>query len=255
MAVKNAKKIISLRRRRVREAENRHVIEGIRLVDEALHSEASVEQLVFCRDMVSGNDRLQGLMKEAQSQGVLIQDTDFRAFKNMGESQTPEGVMGVVAMTEWDGDRALDSEGPILLLDRLKDPGNLGLILRTAEAAGVAGVFLSPGSVELYNPKVVRASRGAIFRVPAFRNADLIGVIEKLKVRGTEVLSAQMGGVPFRDVDRSGRFGLILGNETFGVEPTLDAQADLRVMIPMAEGVDSINVAVSAGVILFGMKR
>ena len=255
MAVKNAKKIIGLRRRKVRDAEGRHVIEGVRLVDEALQSRAPVEQLVFCRDMVSRNERLQELMQEAQSQGVLIQDTDFRAFKNMGESQTPEGVMGVVKMKDWDQDQALNAGGPVLLLDRVKDPGNLGLILRTAEAAGVAGVFLSSGSVELHNPKVVRASRGAIFREPAFHGADLIDVIGKLKARGTEILSAQMGGVCFRDVVRSGRFGLILGNETFGVEPTLDAQADKRVTIPMAEGVDSINVAVVAGVLLFGLKR
>lgn len=254
MAVRNAKKIIALRRRKVREAEQRHVIEGIRLAEEALRSRAPVEQLVFCRDMVSNDDRLQHLMQEARKQDVLIQDTDWRAFKHMGESQTPEGVLGVVAMMAWDQDRALEQERPVLLLDRIRDPGNLGLILRTAEAAGLAGVFVSSGSVELYNPKVVRASRGAIFRVPTFRNVDLTGVVGKLKERGSQVLSAQMGGVPFRDVGPPARYGLILGNETFGVETALDAQADLRVTIPMAEGVDSINVAVAAGVLLFGME-
>lgn len=253
MAVKNAKKIIALRRRKVREAERRHVIEGIRLAEEALGSGAPVEQLVFCRDMVPNDSRLQRLMDQARSRNIPIQDTDWRAFKNMGESQTPEGVMGVLAMMDWDRDRTLDSGRPVLLLDRVRDPGNLGLILRTAEAAGLAGVFVSSGSVELYNPKVVRASRGAIFRVPTFCNADLSSVIGKLQDRGVRVLSAQMGGTPFRDLDMTGRYGLILGNETFGVEPALDARADLRVTIPMAEGVDSINVAVAAGVLLFGM--
>jgi TrmH family RNA methyltransferase len=253
MAVKNAKKIIALRRRKIREAERRHVIEGIRLAEEALRSAAPVEQLVFCRDLVANDDRLQRLMAEARQKGILIQDTDWRAFKNMGESQTPEGVLGVVAMMAWERDRALDSERPVLLLDRVRDPGNLGLILRTAEASGLAGVFVSSGSVELYNPKVVRASRGAIFRVPTFVNADLLSVIGKLKDRGARILSAQMGGVAFRHVDAVARYGLILGNETFGVAPDLDAHADLRVTIPMAEGVDSINVAVAAGVLLFGM--
>ena len=255
MAVRNAKKIIALRRRKARDAEHRHAIEGVRLVDEALRSKAPVEQLVFCREMVEVDDRLKGLSQTAAERGILIQDTDRRAFKGMGESQTPEGVLGVVRMIDWEKEQVLESDGPILLLDRIKDPGNLGLILRTAEAAGVAGIFLSSGSVELYNPKVVRASRGAIFRVPTLRNADLLGMIGKFKEMGGKVLSAQAGGTPFREVKQTGRYALVLGNETFGVEPSLDAQADLRVTIPMAEGVDSINVAVAAGTILFGMER
>ena len=255
MAVRNAKKILTLKRRKVREAERKFVIEGIRIAEEAVRSNAPVEQLVFCRDMMEGHERLTNLHREAVRRKILVQETDWRAFKHMGEAQTPEGVLGVVQMQIWDRGQLLDSAGSVLLLDRVRDPGNLGLILRTAEAAGVGGVFLSSGSVELHNPKVVRASRGSIFRIPAFRNEDLSPLLEDLRSRKVKVLSAHNEGTPFHRVDPGERFAIILGNETFGVDPPLAAQADASVTIPMAEGVDSLNVAVAAGILLFRFRE
>jgi TrmH family RNA methyltransferase len=251
MAVRNAKKILALRRKKVRDAERRFVIEGIRLAEEAIRSEAPVEQLVFCREMVEGDERLTRLREEATRREILVQETDRRAFRHMGESQTPEGVLGVVQMQAWDRSQVLDSAGAFVLLDRIRDPGNLGLILRTAEAAGVGGIFISIGSVELHNPKVVRASRGSIFRVPAFRNQDLSPLLGELRNRSIQALSAHVEGAPYHRVKPDERFAIILGNETFGIDPPLAAQADASVTIPMVEGVDSLNVAVAAGILLF----
>ncbi len=255
MAVRNAKKILALKRKKVREAEKKFVIEGIRLVEEAIQSNAPVEQLVFCREMIEGNERLTGLLQEAVRREILVQETDWRAFKHMGDAQTPEGVLGVVQMQTWDRGQLLDSTGSVLLLDRMRDPGNLGLILRTAEAAGLGGIFLSSGSVELYNPKVVRASRGSIFRVPAFRNENLPPLLEALHSRKVRILSAHIEGTPFHQVEPGERFAIILGNETFGIDSALAAQADASVTIPMAEGVDSLNVAIAAGILLFRFRE
>lgn len=251
MAVRNAKKILALRHRKAREHERKFVVEGIRLVEEALGSNAPVDQLVFDRETLATDVRLRDLVRSAETRGVFIQQTDRRALKSMSETQTPEGVLGVVRMAEWDRDRALGAAGPLLLLDRIRDPGNLGLILRTAEAAGAAALFLSPDSVELYNSKVVRASRGSIFRLPVFPHEDLAVLIRDLKARNLRVLSTRIEGTPYHRISCSNRFALLLGNETFGVDSALESLADDTVTIPIASTVNSLNVAVAAGILLF----
>ena len=252
MAVKNARKILALiRNRKARERERQFVIEGVRLVEEALQSDAPVEQLIFDRDALEADPRLQQFHREAESRKLTVQQTDRRAMRNMGEHQNPEGVLGVVRFQERNRDRALDASGPLLLFDRLRDPNNLGLVLRTAEAAGVAAVFLSPGSVELYNSKVVRASRGSIFRLPAFRNEDLPALIGDLRRRDVRIFSTQLRGTPYHEIRRSGRAAFLFGNETFGIDPDLQKHVHESISIPMAEGMNSLNIAVTAGILLF----
>lgn len=256
MAVKNSRKILALiRNRKARERERQFVIEGTRLVQEAFLSEAPVEQLIFDREMLETDGRLQQFHREATRRGIVIQQTDRRAIRNMGEHQNPEGVLGVVRYMAHNRERYLDASGPLVLFDRLRDPNNLGLVLRTAEAAGAAGIFLSPGSVELYNSKVVRASRGSIFRLPVFRNEDLHALVEDLRRRGVRVLSTGLQGTPFYDVKQKGRIAFLFGNETYGVDPDLQQRVHQAVSIPMAEGVNSLNVAVAAGILLFRIRE
>ncbi len=254
MPVKNARKITALKHRKAREAEQKFMIEGIRLTEEALRSNAPVEQMVFDREALKDDDRLNQLFQEATRRKIFIQQTDRRALKHMGETQQPEGVLAVVRMPAWNRDRALESNA-LLLLDRIRDPGNLGLIQRTAEAAGVGALFLSSGSVELYNPKVVRASRGALFRLPVFRNEDLPALIQDLRDRSVAVFSTHLEGTPFYEIAPPDRFAFLLGNETFGIDPALDGLADETVTIPMAKGVNSLNIAVAAGILLFKFRE
>ncbi|MDE2998416.1 MAG: RNA methyltransferase [Gemmatimonadota bacterium] len=256
MAVRNARKILALiRNRKARERERQFVIEGVRLVREALLSDAPVAQLIFDREMLENEERLQEFHREATRREIIVQQTDRRAIRNMGEHQNPEGVLGVVRYLSQNRERALDTSGPLILFDRLRDPNNLGLVLRTAEAAGAAGVFLSPGSVELYNSKVVRASRGSIFRLPVFRNEDLHALIEDLRRRGVRTLSTRPEGTPFYEIERKGRIALLFGNETFGVDPDLQRRVHQAVSIPMAAGANSLNVAVAAGILLFRIRE
>ncbi len=251
MAVKDARKILVLKHRKGRESEQKYPIEGIRLCEEALLSDAPVEQLVFCRQDLEENDRLNRLFQEASRRKVRIQQTDRRAMQGMCETRTPQGVLGVVQMEAPDRDLALEAAAPLVLLDRIRDPGNLGLILRTAEAAGAGAIFLFKGSVELFNPKVVRASMGSIFRLPAFRNEDPVTLLTDLRSRGVSILSTQMDGAPFYRLQKMDRFALLLGNEAFGVDPALTPLVDDTVSIPMADPVNSLNVAVAAGILLY----
>lgn len=251
MAVKHARNILALKHRKAREAERKYLIEGVRLCEEALRSNAPVEQMVFCRDTVNGNERLQRLLGNAEERGVFVQQTDRRAMRGMCDTQTPQGVLGVVEMPAWDRRRVLASPSPVLLLDRVRDPGNLGLMMRTAEAAGAGALVLSRGCVEIYNPKVVRASMGAIYRLPVFSDETLADVVKDLRLQGRFTLAAHMDGVPFHQLTEKGPVALLLGNEAFGIEPALAALADARISIPMAEPVESLNVAVAAGILLY----
>ncbi len=255
MAVKNAKKILSLKRRKGRRAEQKYLIEGIRLCEDALMCKGALEQLVFCRESIARNKRLETLYQMAMAQNTPVQETNWRAFKHMSDTHTPQGVLGVVSMPTWDRQSVLNSDGPFLILDRVSDPGNLGVIIRTAEAAGCAGVFLTRGSVELYNPKVVRATMGAIFRLPVLPLQSGCDLLHQLRQRNIQVIAAHTNGIAFHNLHVKSPVALLLGNEAFGIDPTYLAMVDHAVTIPMAAPVDSLNVAVASGILLYKIRE
>ena len=152
MAVKGSKRILALKKRKAREREGAFLIEGIRLCEEALKVDGATEQLIFARDMLDRNERLATLHQTAEADAdVMVQMTDRRAMKGMCDTETPQGVVGVAREPEWDREEVIQSGKPLLILDQVRDPGNLGMIVRTAEATGAGGIFLLKGSVELLN--------------------------------------------------------------------------------------------------------
>lgn len=251
MAVVGSKRILALKKRKAREREGAFLIEGIRLCEEALKVEGATEQLIFARDMLDRNERLAALHQTATASGVQVQMTDRRAMKGMCETETPQGVVGVALEPNWDRDEVIGCRKPLLILDQVRDPGNLGVILRTAEAAGSGGLFLLKGSVELLNPKVVRSTMGSIFRVPVFTDERPQSLIDDLKRVGVKVFATDTEGQLFREIDFSMPHALVLGNEAFGIDPEVLKLVDQTVSIPMAAPVNSLNVSVAAGVLLY----
>lgn len=255
MAIKNAKKILNLKRRKMRRAEQKYLIEGIRLCEEALKSSDTLEQLIFCRESIARNTRLETLYQTALAQRIPIQQTDWRAFKHMSDTDTPQGVLGVVSMPTYDRKAVLNTHGPFLILDRVSDPGNLGVIMRTAEAAGCKGIFLTRGSVEVYNPKVVRATMGTIFRLPVFPLQDGPALLHQLRQRNIQIIAAHTSGISFQNLQTQTPVALLLGNEAFGIDPALLALSDHTVTIPMAAPVESLNIAVASGILLYQIQH
>lgn len=251
MAIKGARHILALKQRKHRDEQKKYLIEGIRLCEEALASQAPIEQLLFCRESIDRNQRLETLFQDAIEKNIPIQQTDWRAFKGMSDTETPQGVLGVVQMPAWDRNTILTSNAPLLILDRISDPGNLGMIMRTAEAASCAGIFLTRGSVELFNAKVVRATMGAIFRLPAFPLENGPELLQELAQHNKTILAAHVDGTPYHQLTTKESVALLLGNEAFGVDPELLAQATHTVTIPMAAPVESLNVAVASGILLY----
>jgi TrmH family RNA methyltransferase len=241
------KYIRSLHRRRVREREGRFVVEGTRLVGEAVR--AGVDPaLVFYTEAWADTPaaaRLLPLLARAENGMWLVSDSVLAA---CAATQTPQGVLVVLPFSVLQ-----PQPGLILVLDGLRNPGNLGTILRSAEAAGVGQVILTPGSVDLYNPKVVRGAMGAHFRLPV-DSADWPSISEK--VAGRAVWLADMAGmVTYDAVDWTKPSVLILGGEAEGASEAALALSTGRVSIPMAAGVESLNAAMAASVILFEAAR
>lgn len=202
-----------------------------------------------------------GLLKE-----VLISDqmTDLEpldcpdvevvertVFKQISDTVHPQGILAVVQKPCWREEEVLaQKEGKVLLLDGIRDPGNLGTMIRTAEAAGVKAVYMSPDCVDLFNPKVIRSTMGSIFRVPVF-SAELTAVIRRLTEKGTCVYATSLAAQKsFRDVDLQSA-GIIIGSEANGISDEVLRIVPEHIKIPMAGQVESLNAAVSAAILMF----
>jgi TrmH family RNA methyltransferase len=241
------KYIRSLARRRVRQREGRFVVEGTRLAGEVAGA-SIIPSLVFCTEGWLSTPTAQHLLPfltQAEDGIWLVSDAVLAA---CADTQTTQGVLAVVPFL-----RLSPRPGLIVVLDRLRDPGNLGAILRSAEAAGVGQVILARGSVDLYNPKVVRGAMGAHFRLPVV-SLDWPDISEQ--VSGRAVWLADMDGdVTYDAVDWNTPSALIVGGEAAGAGKEAAALTTGRVSIPMAGRVESLNAAMAATVILFEAAR
>ena len=199
-------------------------------------------------------------------------------FRELSDTVNPQGVLAVLRQRSWNigikgadevicplnqaahekkeedfssnADVVLEGRGRVLLLDGIRDPGNMGTIIRTAEAAGVKAVFMSPDCVDLYNPKVIRSTMGSVFRVPCI-TCQLVPVIGQLQKIGVNVYGTSLQtDKSFRDVDFTNA-GIVIGSEAYGVSSEVSAAVTDNVKIPMAGAVESLNAAVSAAIMMF----
>lgn len=237
----------SLARRDRRAAEGAFVVEGVRAVRDALETGA-VPRLVLLRQ---GDEALAADL--SISHGVSVRIVDRRLFDRLSEVQTPQGILAVFSIPT-PASATEDASPLVLILDRPRDPGNLGTLLRAAAGAGVSAVYLTPESVDPWNPKAVRAGMGAHFRVPiaqldAATMADLRASLPLRVAAGSEASR------PYDAVDWTGPAALVIGGEAEGVGPELREWASEEVGIPLASNVESLNAAVAGAVILFEAAR
>lgn len=183
-------------------------------------------------------------------EAVCVTDATFRSFS---DTRAPQGLLCVFQAPRWQADRLLAADGPILALDGVQDPGNLGTMARSAEAAGAGGLLLGRATVDPGNPKALRASAGSLLRLPSTAVGDLGAAI---KDTGRAVVAAAgRDGIPYDEADLTGPFLLLIGQEGRGLSPDLLRCSDLRVSVPMAGRAESLNAATAAAVILFEAAR
>ena len=191
----------------------------------------------------------------------LVANCDFETvsdsvFDAVAETVTPQGVLALVKMPRNTVEELADTGKNLLLLETIQDPGNLGTMLRTAEAAGFGGIILSADSVDAYSPKVVRATMGAVFRVPFVYAEDFPGMLKKLQARGYRLFAAHLkGSVSYDEADYRGKAGILIGNEGNGLTEEAAAACDMRVRIPMEGKAESLNAAVAAAILMYEAKK
>ena len=185
----------------------------------------------------------------------FVETVSDAVMAKMADTVTPQGILAVVRQ-ERPALADIEKGGLILLLDRIQDPGNLGTIIRTAEACGVDGILCDNGTVDLYSPKVVRSTMGALFRVPVTVAENLEQALQQLKGMGYAVFAAHLqGSVDYRNANWPERAVLMIGNEANGLSDSLTACADQRVLIPMRGSVESLNASVAAALLMFEWRR
>lgn len=178
-------------------------------------------------------------------------------FRKMSDTQTPQGILCVMARPEYTLEQMLEVPSPLLVVtENLQDPGNLGTIVRTGEGAGITGLIMDSRTVDLYNPKTIRATMGSVFRVPFVYTEDLCVAVEKLRSAGICTYAAHLEGERYYD-SFSFRQGtaFLIGNEGNGLSLAVTQMADARLKIPMEGKVESLNAAVTASLLVYEAHR
>jgi TrmH family RNA methyltransferase len=178
-------------------------------------------------------------------------------FKEVSDTLTPQGIMGTVSRAEYTLESMLNApDACLLLLEDIRDPGNLGTMIRTAEGAGVTGIIVSNSTVDLYNPKVIRSTMGSIYRVPFYQTEDFYDTLTEIKKHGIVIYAAHLLGIPY---DTEGSFrkrcAFLIGNEANGLSEKVSVAADTLIKIPMAGKVESLNAAVAAAILMYEAAR
>lgn len=249
----------SLRLRKYREQEGRFVIEGIRIVEEALSLGARVETLVYAPDLLV-SERAKALVERVDAADHLALSDEVLA--SLSDRDQPQGIAAVVRIQDpplasipWREDLL------VVVAYQLRDPGNLGSIVRTADAAGAAGVVVVEPSVDLYDPQTVRATMGSLFALPIVRlgdEAELEAWYGELRATGLPLLvaaSSARGEVLYYDVDYNRAIVLLLGSERRGLPETARREADVLVRLPQTGRATSLNVSAAAAALIYEIVR
>ncbi|MHB1420584.1 MAG: TrmH family RNA methyltransferase [Bacillota bacterium] len=249
------KTIKSLQRRKVRTELGLFVVEGLRGVREAVYSPADVEAVLFSPEMLAASDVL-SLHQELAGKRISCREVTARIFLELAETETPQGVIAVVRQRSQSLDSLLQAPHDLLLVvDGVQDPGNLGTMIRTALAAGVRGMILTKGTTDPYSSKVVRATMGGICHLPVVLNVDPALVANSLKREKFRVFVGDVrGNLAFYQADFRGPSAIVLGNENRGPSAELVSGAE-SLHIPLLGPVESLNVAVAAGIMLYEAVR
>ena len=240
-----------LAKSKTRKEEGLFVAEGFRLV-----METPEDRLVTCFISDEADPEDEEKIRE-QFPAEKIETVKNDILEKVSATKSPQGFMAVVKIVEGDPDEyAYYDNGLLLLLENLQDPGNLGSMIRTAEGAGVNAIICTKGTVDIYNPKVVRSTMGAMYRVPVFYVEDLKAYIKHLRNNGYNVYAAAMdGAVDHYEAKMKGKCAFIIGNEANGISDGVIAAAGQSIKISMAGKLESLNASVAGAVLMYEAKR
>lgn len=246
------KNLIQLQKKsKVRNEQGVFVIEGLKMFLEA-DKETIVKVYISESFHADITDKYNEYFMDCQ-----IEVVSNTVFKEVSDTKTPQGIMAIVKQPNYGLDEIISKEYlNLLILEDIRDPGNLGTMVRTAEGAGITGIILSSTSVDIFNPKVIRSTMGSIYRMPFVYVDHLPQAIEELKKKDIVLFAAHLSGENDYDKeDYPKRCGLIIGNEAKGISPETTLLAQRLIKIPMAGKVESLNAAIAASILMYEIYR
>ena len=242
-----------LRRRKAREKHSLFVAEGVRSVEELLRSGLPLRGALVAPQLITA-PRGQQLRASLESAGVVLDEVSERDFRSAAETESPQGVIAIAAIPDWSLQTLeIGSRCRLLILDAVQDPGNVGTIVRTAAALGATATIALPGTVDLWNPKVIRSSMGAQFVHPAL-HCTLPELSTFMEERGIELWSTAVEGTTLSRELAPQRLAIAVGNEGSGLSAEVRAKSRMTVSLPISGDAESLNVAVAAGIILYELR-
>lgn len=248
------KRLVNLKKKRkARDEEKVFLVEGIRMFREVPKKklrEVYVSESFYKREKDVVEKVLDG-------SGAVLETLSDTVFGYVSDTKTPQGVLCVAEQMNYTLEEVLDGDMQhLLVLDNLQDPGNVGTIVRTAEGAGVTGIVMSHDCVDIYNPKVIRATMGSIYRMPFYYAEDLLETIDKIKEKGITAYAAHLNkSAEYDTEDYRKPCAFFIGNEGNGLRDEIAEVADMYIKIPMCGQVESLNAAIASSILMFEVQR
>lgn len=244
----------ALQQKKYREEKGKFIVEGVRFLEEALDNDCL--EKVFISEAVGENQRIGTFLETCLANSIPTIKVTEKVFKTMTETVNSQGILGVGKQPNWNTEDLFQGGALILLVDGVQDPGNLGTIIRTCQGAGVSGLIVTKGTVDIYNPKVLRSTMGAIFKLPIIKWDDNSDLLQLILMKGFQFIAADLDtDINYYDVNLKEPTVIMVGNEANGPSPEILQRADIKAKLPMPGGQESLNVAVATGILLFEALR
>lgn len=248
------KDIKALHRKKSRNQTGRFFVEGIKIIDEALRYSILIDYIVVSEEFALKHP---SICHKFHSKGIRVHSVSDSLYREISDTQTPQGIMAVVYKRQFLLENLLrESSYFLVVLDQIQDPGNMGTIIRTVDAASGDGVVLLDGCADPYNPKTLRATMGSIFRVPIYMTNNFHNFFTCLRDKGTNILVSHLEGDNlFKWQGELKKIALVIGNESSGVRSEVKDYAASLIKIPIPGGAESLNASVAAGILIYEVIR
>lgn len=245
------KEVRSLRNKKGRISAQSILLEGYRLVKEAVDSGAEIRYFIVSDSFLTKEEFFL-----PQVSNIRVVQVPDELFGRISETQTPQGIIAVAKVPIYNQKDIIKNASQVIVLENLQDPGNLGTIIRSADACGFDAVLLSKESADPYNPKVIRSTMGSIFHIPVIIVEDIYQVLDDLKARKVFLAAAHTrDALPCWNADMSGNVAIIIGNEGNGLSDMIIEKADRTIMIPMTGRAESLNASAAASMLIYECMR
>lgn len=249
------KEVRALKQKKYREESGMFFIEGIRFVEEVLKEDIPISKVLVseCLSDVNGGKEI---LEKVKERGCSVFTMPHKLFIELSDTKNPQGILAILHARNYKIEDMYDEKNFFIILDYIQDPGNMGTIIRTADAVGATGVVLSKGCVDIYNPKVLRSTMGSVFHIPICFSEDIFKTLDDMKSKGIKVCAAHLeGDCDYFDIDVTDNIAIIIGNEANGISQEIKEYADILVRIPMVGKAESLNASVAAGILMYEVLR